>query len=98
MKSKKRKFHGTKAKALSYLRDVKNAERQKRRKPILKGGDLFMNQNDRLAYYKALKLQNIALSEAQEADYIAICKERGESSTAAMPVGGAKYEEAKRTL
>jgi hypothetical protein len=57
-----------------------------------------MDANDRLSYYKALKAQNIALTSGQETDYIAICKERGESSVAAMPIGGAKYEEAKRTL
>ncbi len=57
-----------------------------------------MDQKTRLAYYKALKAQNIALTAGQESDYTAIVKERGEASVEAMALGSELYEEAKRTL
>lgn len=55
-----------------------------------------MDQHDRLTYYKRLKADGIALSGAQQSDYLLILKERGEASAGATPASGAKHDEQKR--
>lgn len=53
-----------------------------------------MEQRDRLAYYKRLTADGIALTDAQRVDYDLIIRERGVASSEALPSGGAKHTEA----
>ena len=57
-----------------------------------------MDQSTRLAYYKRLIADGIALSAGQNTDMLAIMKERGPASSSPLPSGGAKHQEAKNKL
>jgi hypothetical protein len=55
-----------------------------------------MEPSERLAYYKRLIANGIALSAGQQADMIAIIKDRGNASAGPLPAEGAKHQEAKK--
>ena len=55
-----------------------------------------MDNHERLTYYKRLMADGIALSAAQQSDYLQLIKERGAASASAVPSGGAKHAELKR--